>query len=109
VIIVLSVSSPHELLLIHSRVVQYSFKGNMMSFWQILDNFAFSDSGDSVYKISDSLSISSDGTTYTTLGLTTVGSDGSVFIQQGSFSSDGSSRMGSVATGLGAVVGRVDY
>ena len=76
-----------------------------MSFWQILGNFAFSDSGDSVYKISDSLSIASDGTSYTTLGLTTVGSDGSVFIQQGSFSSDGSTRMGPVATGLGAVVG----
>jgi hypothetical protein len=31
-----------------------------------------------------------------------------VFIQQGVFSSDGSTRMGSVATGLGAVFGR-DY
>ena len=78
-------------------------------FWQILGNFAFSDSGESVYKISDSLSITSDGTSYTTLGLTTVGSDGSVFIQQGSFSSDGSTCMGSVATGLGAVVGREHY
>ena len=76
-----------------------------MSIWQFLGNFAVSDSGESVHKISDSLSISSQGTTYTTLGLTTVGSDGSVFIQQGSFSSDGSTRMGSVATGLGAVFG----
>ena len=73
-----------------------------MSFWQILGNFAFSDSGETVHKISDSLSISTEGTSYTTMGLTTVGSDGSVFIQQGVFSSDGSTRMGSVATGLGA-------
>ena len=76
---------------------------NTMSFWQILGNFAFSDSGETVHKISDSLSISTEGTSYTTMGLTTVGSDGSVFIQQGCFSSDGSTRMGSVATGLGAV------
>ena len=102
-------SSFGELLVIHSRVVQDSFKENTMSFWQILGNFAFSDSGESVYKISDSLSIASDGTSYTTLGLTTVGSDGSVFIQQGAFCSDGSTRMGSVATGLGAVVGRGHY
>lgn len=76
-----------------------------MSIWQFLGNFAVSESGETVHKISDSLSISSLGTTYTTLGLTTVGSDGSVFIQQGSFSSDGSTRMGSVATGLGSVFG----
>ena len=77
-----------------------------MTLWQILGNFATSDSGETVHKISDSLSISTKGTSYTTMGLTTVGSDGSVFIQQGVFSSDGSTRMGSVATGLGAVFGR---
>jgi hypothetical protein len=92
------------------RAIVWVFKTfleeNTMSFWQILGNFAFSDSGESVHKISDSLSISTDGTSYTTMGLTTVGSDGSVFIQQGVFSSDGSTRMGSVATGLGAVFGR---
>jgi hypothetical protein len=76
---------------------------HIMSFWQILNSFAISDSGDTVHKISDTVSISNNGTSYTTMGLTTVGSDGSVFIQQGSFSSDGSTRMGSVATGLGAV------
>ena len=76
-----------------------------MSFWPILVNFAFSDSGETVHNISDSLSISTAGTSYTTMGLTTVGSDGSVFIQQGVFSSDGSTRMGSVSTGLGAVFG----
>jgi len=37
------------------------------------------------------------------MGNTTVGSDGSVFTQMGSFSSDGSARMGSGATGIGAV------
>jgi hypothetical protein len=79
---------------------------NTMSFWQILGNFAFSDAGETDHKISDCLSISTEGTSYTTMGLTTVGSDGSVFIQQGVFSSDGSTRMGSVATGLGAVFGR---
>ena len=57
-----------------------------MAFWQILGNFAFSESGETVHKISDSLSISTEGTSYTTMGLTTVGSDGSVFIQQGVFS-----------------------
>ena len=77
-----------------------------MSIWQLLGSFSVSETGESVHKISDSLSISTSGTTYTTLGLTTVGSDGSVFIQQGAFSLDGSTRMGSVATGLGAVFGR---
>jgi len=80
-----------------------------MSIWQILGSFAVSDSGDTLHKISDSLSISTNGTSYTTMGLTTVGSDGSVFIQQGCFSSDGSTRMGSVATGLGAVFVDADY
>ena len=37
------------------------------------------------------------------MGSTTVGSDGSVFTQMGSFSTDGSTRMGSAATGIGAV------
>ena len=90
----------------HSIGVHTHLEENTMSFWQILGNFAFSDSGETVHKISDSLSISTEGTSYTTMGLTTVGSDGSVFIQQGVFSSDGSTRMGSVATGLGAVFGR---
>ena len=90
----------------HIRGVLGFLKGYTMTIWQILGNFAFSDSGETVHKISDSLSISTEGTSYTTMGLTTVGSDGSVFIQQGVFSSDGSPRMGSVATGLGAVFGR---
>ncbi len=90
----------------HSQVIKCFIQEHIMSIWQILGSFAVSDSGDTVHKISDSLSISTNGTSYTTMGLTTVGSDGSVFIQQGCFSSDGSTRMGSVATGLGSVFGR---
>ena len=74
-----------------------------MSFWQILGNWAYSDSGESIQKVSDRTSISTDGIIYNRMGNTTVGSDGSVFTQMGSFSSDGSTRMGSTATGLGAV------
>lgn len=37
------------------------------------------------------------------VGGTTLGSDDSVFTQTGSFSTDGSTRMGSTATGLGSV------
>ena len=74
-----------------------------MSFWNIFGRFAVSDTGETIQKVSDTTSISSDGTTYTKMGSTTVGSDGSVFTQMGSFSTDGSTRMGSTATGLGAV------
>ena len=74
-----------------------------MSFWNIFGRFATSDTGETIQKISDTTSISSDGTTYTKMGSTTVGSDGSVFTQMGNFSTDGSTRVGSTATGLGAV------
>lgn len=74
-----------------------------MSFWQILGRLAVSDTGETLQKVSDTTSISSDGTTYTKMGSTTVGSDGSVFTQMGNFSTDGSTRMGSTATGLGTV------
>ena len=74
-----------------------------MSFWQILGRFAVSDTGETLQKVSETTSVSSDGTTYTKMGSTTVGSDGSVFTQMGSFSTDGSTRMGSTSTGLGAV------
>lgn len=79
-----------------------------MSFWQILGRFAVSDTGETLQKLSDTTSISSDGTTYTKMGSTTVGSDGSVFTQMGSFSTDGSTRMGSTATGIGAVFNERD-
>jgi len=69
---------------------------------------AISDEGETIQRISDTTSISSDGTTYTKMGNTTVGSDGSLFTQTGSFSSDGSTRMGSTATGLGAVFNKRD-
>ena len=54
-----------------------------MSFWQIFGRFAVSDTGESIQKLSDTTSVSSDGTTYTKMGSTTVGSDGSVFTQMG--------------------------
>ena len=74
-----------------------------MSFWNIFGKFAVSNTGETIHKVSETTSISSDGTTYTKMGSTTVGSDGSVFTQMGSFSTDGSTRMGSTATGLGSV------
>ena len=77
-----------------------------MSFWQILGKLAYSDSGESIQRVSETTSISSDGTVYNRMGNTTVGSDGSFFTQMGSFSSDGSTKMGNTATGLGAVFNR---
>ena len=74
-----------------------------MSFWNIFGKFAVSDTGETIQKVSDTTSISSDGTTYTKMGSTTVGSDGSIFTEMGSFSTDGSTRMGNTATGLSAV------
>ena len=79
-----------------------------MSIWQILGRLAVSSEGETIQQISDTTSVSSDGTTYTRMGSTTVGSDGSMFTQMGSFSSDGSTRMGSSATGLGAVFNKQD-
>jgi len=74
-----------------------------MSFWQIFGKYAVSDQGETIQRLGGSSSVSSKGTIFTHMGSTTVGSDGSVFTQTGKFSSDGSSRMGSTATGLGAV------
>jgi hypothetical protein len=74
-----------------------------MSFWNIFGRFAVSDKGETIQTVSDNTSISSDGTSYTKMGNTTIGSDGSVLTQMGDFSSDGSTRIGSTATGLGAV------
>lgn len=54
-----------------------------MSFWQIWGRLAVSDQGETIQKISDTTSVSSNGTTYTRMGATTVGSDGSVFTQMG--------------------------
>jgi len=75
-----------------------------MSFWNIFGRFAFSDEGKTITKVSDHLSVASDGTTYTTTGNTTVGSDGSTYVHTGSFSSDGSTRLGERSTtGIGAI------
>ena len=72
-----------------------------MSFWQIFGRLAVSDEGETIQRVSDTTSVSSNGTTYTKMGSITVGSDGSVFTQMGSFSTDGSTRMGSTAMGPG--------
>ena len=74
-----------------------------MSFWQILGRLAVSNEGETITRLSDIMSISSNGTTYTNMGSTTIGSDGSMFNQMGSHSTDGSTRIGSTATGIGAV------
>ncbi len=74
-----------------------------MSFWNIFRNMAVSDQGETITRISDTMSVSSTGVTYTKMGNMTVGSDGSNFTQMGSFSTDGSTRMGSIATGRGAL------
>ncbi len=75
-----------------------------MSNWTIFGNVAISDTGETIQKISDTMSISSSGVTYQQLGNMMVGSDGSSYQQMGdTFSSDGSTRMGSFTTGLGAV------
>ena len=71
--------------------------------WQTLGRLAVSNEGETIKRISDTTSVSRNGTTYTRTGSTTDGSDGSVFTQVGNSSSDGSTRMGSTATGIGAV------
>ena len=76
---------------------------SLSGLWTYTTSWDTTDTGETIQKISDTTSISSDGTTYTKMGSTTVGSDGSMFTQMGSFSTDGSTRMGSTATGLGAV------
>ena len=80
-----------------------------MSFWQILGRLAVSSEGETIQRVSDTTSVSSDGTTYTKMGSTTFGSDGSVFTQMGSFSTDGSTRMGSSATEIGSVFNDEDF
>jgi hypothetical protein len=79
-----------------------------MSFWNIFGNLAVSDKGETVTRLSDTMSVSTSGVTYSTMGNLTVGSDGSTFTQMGNFSTDGSTRMGSTATGLGAVFNKQD-
>ncbi len=79
-----------------------------MALWQIFGKSAVSDQGETIQLLGDSTSVSSKGTVFTHMGSTTVGSDGSVFTQTGAFSSDGSSKMGTTATGLGAVFNKKD-
>jgi hypothetical protein len=79
-----------------------------MSFWQIVGRLAVSSEGETIQQVNDNTSVSSDGITYTRMGSTTAGSDGSIFTQLGNFSTDGSTRIGSTATGLGAVFNKPD-
>ena len=74
-----------------------------MSIWNIFGRFATSDEGETIHKVSATTSVSSNGTVFTTMGPFTHGSDGSDYTETGSFSSDGSTWMGNIATGLGAV------
>ena len=74
-----------------------------MSFWNIFGNMAVSDKGETITRLSDNMSVSSTGVTYTKMGRMTFGSDGSNYTQMGNFSTDGSVRMGSMATGRGAL------
>ena len=74
-----------------------------MSFWNIFGNMAVSDKGETMTRLSETMSVSSGGVTYNKMGNMTIGSDGSSFTQMGSFSTDGSTRMGSMATGRGAL------
>ena len=74
-----------------------------MSFWNIFGNMAVSDKGETITRLSDQMSVSSTGVTYTNVGNMTIGSDGSNYTQMGNFSTDGSVRMGSMATGRGAL------
>ena len=74
-----------------------------MSFWSIFGKTATSDTGETNQKIDDTFSVSTTGTAYTKMGNTTMGSDGSVYTQMGSFSSDGSIRIGAGSTGIGAI------
>ena len=74
-----------------------------MSFWNIFGNMAVSDKGETITRLSDNMSVSSTGVTYTKMGSMTFGSDGSNYTQMSNFSTDGSVRMGSMATGRGAL------
>jgi hypothetical protein len=74
-----------------------------MSFWQFLGSLAVSDEGETIQRMGKSNFFSSDGTVFTKTGKSTFGSDGSIFTQTGNFSSDGSSRTGNTANGIGAV------
>jgi hypothetical protein len=73
-----------------------------MSFWQIFGKTAVSDQGETIQRLNDFTSVSNKGIDFSHLGCTTIGSDGSVFTQMGNLSSDGSSRIDSTATELGA-------
>ena len=59
-------------------------KKKTMSFWQILGRLAILNEGETIQCVSDETYFSTAGVTYTQIGATTVGADGSVFTQMGS-------------------------
>jgi hypothetical protein len=77
---------------------------SIISFWKILGRLAVSSEGETIQRLNDNISVSSEGTIYARMGLIPVGSDGSTFTQIGSFRTDGSIGRGSTDTGLGAVL-----
>ena len=80
-----------------------------MSFWNIFGIFATSDKGETITKVSDNVSVSNKGVTYTTFDGITHGSDGSTFVQMGDMSSDGSVLLDkTMATGRGSVFNEAD-
>ena len=81
-----------------------------MSFWNIFGIFAASDKGETITKVSDNVSVSNKGVTYTTFDGITHGSDGSTFVQMGDMSSDGSVLLDkTMATGRGSVFNEADH
>ena len=57
-------------------------KEKTMSFWQILGRLAISNEGETIQRVSDETYVSTTGVTYTQIGATTVGADGSVFLHR---------------------------
>jgi len=74
-----------------------------MSNWYLLGNFAYSDDGQNITKQSENTYVNSNGTIYTKLGNFVSGSDGTFFANVGNVSSDGSTRVGNMTNGLGAL------
>jgi hypothetical protein len=74
-----------------------------MSNWYFFGKLISSDNGESITKLSNNTFINSNGTTYTKLGNQVIGTDGTSITNYGNLNSDGSLRIGNIATGLGAV------
>lgn len=84
-------------------LMAFLLRSYSMSFWHIFRNVAVSDKGETITRLSDTMSVSSKGVTHTNMGNMTFGSDGSNFTQMGDFSTDGSVCMRDTTTGRGAL------